>query len=149
MSTLCSLCSSCFPQELPMTYSRSQHPRHTLHPSAVLSCQAHFSSTLFSNWICGTTELHFAQEFLKTARVGGGGKISPYLSHSIHCHMRTVQTVTCKWDHKPARELAQQCFSQSAVCSHSWSSKLRRKKVHSYRNKLYSTGNCSANAHQF
>ena len=42
--------------------------------------------------------------------------------------MQTVQTATCKWDHMPARELAQQCFLQSAVYSRSWSSKFSEEK---------------------
>lgn len=48
-----------------------------------------------------------------------------YLSHSIRCHMRTVQKVTYNSGHRPAHELAQQCFLQSVVYSHNLNSKMR------------------------
>lgn len=45
-----------------------------------------------------------------------------YLSHSIRCHMQTVQKVTYNLGHRPAHELAQQCFLLSVVYSHNLNS---------------------------
>lgn len=52
-----------------------------------------------------------------------------YLSHSIRCHMQTVQKVTCNLGHRLARELAQQCFLQSVVYSHNLNSKMKERGV--------------------
>lgn len=48
-----------------------------------------------------------------------------YLSHLIHCHMQTVQKVTYNLGHRPARVLAQRCFSQSAGYSRNLNSKMK------------------------
>lgn len=48
-----------------------------------------------------------------------------YLSHSIRCHMQTVRKVTCNLGHRPAHELAQQCFLPSVVYSHNLNSKMK------------------------
>lgn len=120
-----------------MTYVRSWGPCQTQHASLVLYCQPHFLALCSIRSANNRTSL--CLRFLKDSRSGRKRKKKKkksYLSHSIHCHMQTVQTATCKWDHMPAHELVQQCFLQSAVYSHSWSSKLMRKKVYSCK-KVY------------
>jgi hypothetical protein len=57
-----------------------------------------------------------------------------YLSHSIRCHMQTVQKVTYNLDHRPARELAQQCFLQSVVYSHNLNSKVKGRGSYFHQN---------------
>lgn len=101
--------------------------------------------TLFSYWILEQRNFTLFEVSQRQQEWVEGEK-NPYLSHSIHCHMRTVQTATYKWDHMPARELAQQCFWQSAVYSHSWSSKLMRKKFILVRK---SSGTCFAGVCHF
>lgn len=48
-----------------------------------------------------------------------------YLSHSVRCHMQTVRKVTYNLGHRPAHELAQQCFLLFAVYSHNLNSKMK------------------------
>lgn len=52
-----------------------------------------------------------------------------YLSHSIRCHMQTVRRVTYNLGHRPAHELAQQCFLLSVVYSHNLNSKMKQEGV--------------------
>lgn len=120
-----------------MTRIRSRGPCQTQRVRSTLHCQPHFSPPCFPIRVWND-RTSLCLRFLRDSRSGREEKKkkNSYLSHSIHYHTQTVQTATCKWDHTPARELAQRCFSQSAVCSHSWSSTLRSKKCYSYQ-KVY------------
>lgn len=93
---------------LPRAHSWERAPQQS-HPSAVV-CLTH--SPECSHPLCPQL---VPMTFLKNA----------YLSHSIHCHMQTVQKVTYNLGHRPAHELAQQCFLPSVVYSHNLNSNMK------------------------